>query len=570
MRLPSAMLKPFAIRPVTGERTRSHLTDLLILAAGLAVFYGILVLGRSWLGPFTPAANISRSPRALPLYAAYSLLRMAIAYFASLGFALVYGYLAAYYPKAERWLIPILDIMQSIPVLSFLPGVMLAMIAVFPHSQVGVELGAILLIFTGQVWNIAFSFYTSLKSIPRELTEAAHIYRFSRWQRLTRLELPYATMGLVWNSMVSAAGGWFFLIACEMFVLGKRDFRLPGLGSYLQTAASAGDLHAILWGLGVMIAIIVAIDQLVWRPVIAWSDKFKFEQVEGDEPPHSVVLAMLRRSPALAWLQQRAIGPWGNRITLHYARRHARRSPRADGAPVTAWLGRLLAAAAAVGGACALWSAGRVLVGLTRPELVEVLSGAGATLLRVLAALVLGAAWAIPAGVAIGSSPRLARIAQPLAQIAASVPATALFPVVLLFLLRTGSGGMGVAPIVLMLLGTQWYILFNVIAGAIGIPSDLKEAAKVFHFRRIDRWRLLILPGIFPYLVTGFVTAAGGAWNASIIAEYTHFQGRIYQATGLGSIISRAADQGNFDQQLVATTVLAAIVVVTNRLLWKR
>src|SRR5580693_4621087 len=357
MRLPSAMLKPFAIRPVTGERTRSHLTDLLILAAGLAVFYGILVLGRSWLGPFTPAANISRSPRALPLYAAYSLLRMAIAYFASLGFALVYGYLAAYYPKAERWLIPILDIMQSIPVLSFLPGVMLAMIAVFPHSQVGVELGAILLIFTGQVWNIAFSFYTSLKSIPRELTEAAHIYRFSRWQRLTRLELPYATMGLVWNSMVSAAGGWFFLIACEMFVLGKRDFRLPGLGSYLQTAASAGDLHAILWGLGVMIAIIVAIDQLVWRPVIAWSDKFKFEQVEGDEPPHSVVLAMLRRSPALAWLQQRAIGPWGNRITLHDARRArtARRSPRGSGA---CWPPRPRSAAPARCGAPAgCWSA---------------------------------------------------------------------------------------------------------------------------------------------------------------------------------------------------------------------
>jgi NitT/TauT family transport system permease protein len=569
MRLPSGMLKPFAIRPVTGERTRSQLTDLLILGAGLALFYGIVLLGRTWLGPFTPAANISRSPRALPLYAAYSLLRMAIAYCASLVFALVYGYLAAY-TKAERWLIPILDIMQSIPVLSFLPGVMLAMIALFPHSQVGVEAGAILLIFTGQVWNIAFSFYSSLKAIPRELTEAARVYRFSRWQRLIRLELPYGAMGLVWNSMVSVAGGWFFLIACEMFVLGKRDFRLPGLGSYLQTAASAGDLRAILWGLGAMIAIIVAIDQLVWRPVIAWSDKFKFEQVEGDEPPRSAVLSMLQRSPALAWLHRTAFGPWSERLTLHYARRHRSPQERHGGSAAAVWVGRALAAAAAAGAAYAVWNAGRVLLGLTRPELVEVLRGGGFTLLRVLAALVLGAAWTIPAGVAIGSSPRLARIAQPLAQIAASVPATALFPVVLLFLLRTGGGGMGVAPLVLMLLGTQWYILFNVIAGAIGIPSDLKEAARVFHFRRIDRWRLLILPGIFPYLITGFVTAAGGAWNASIVAEYTHFQGRIYHADGLGSIISRAADEGNFDQLLIATTVLAAIVVVTNRLLWKR
>jgi NitT/TauT family transport system permease protein len=570
MRLPSAMLKPFAIRPVTGERTRSHLTDLLIFGAGLALFYGIILLGHTWLGPFTPAANISRSPRALPLYAAYSMLRMTIAYFASLAFALVYGYFAAYYPKAERWLIPILDIMQSIPVLSFLPGVMLAMIALFPHSQVGVEAGAVLLIFTGQVWNIAFSFYSSLKSIPRELVEAARVYRFSFWQRLTRLELPYATMGLVWNSMVSVAGGWFFLIACEMFVLGKRDFRLPGLGSYLQTAASAGDTRAILWGLAAMIAIIVATDQLVWRPVIAWSNKFKFEQVEGEEPLHSAVLALLHRSPALTWLKRRALSPCGERVTLHFARRHGRPQPRAGSPAIAIWLGRLLLAVAAAGAAYALFDIGRLLLGLTIPELMEVLRGAGATFLRVLLALVIGAAWTIPAGVAIGSSPRLARFAQPLAQIAASVPATALFPVVLLFLLRTGSGGMGVAPIVLMLLGTQWYILFNVIAGAIGIPSDLKEAASVFHFRRSDRWRLLILPAIFPYLVTGFVTAAGGAWNASIVAEYTHFQNRIVQTAGLGSIISRAADAGNFDQLIIATTVLASIVVVTNRLLWKR
>jgi len=251
------------------RRPGASWADLLIIGLGLALFYGVLTLARTWLGPFTPAAVISERPSALPGYTAYSLLRMAVAYVLSLAFSLVYGYVAAYYPKAERLMIPLLDIMQSIPVLSFLPGVMLAMIALFPHSQLGVELGAILLIFTGQVWNMAFSFYSSLKSIPTELREAARIYRFNAWQRLVRLELPFSALGLVWNSMVSVAAGWFFLMVCEMFVLGKRDFRLAGLGSFLQTAASAGDTTAILWGLAAMVSVIVLIDQLVWRPVSA-------------------------------------------------------------------------------------------------------------------------------------------------------------------------------------------------------------------------------------------------------------------------------------------------------------
>src|SRR5579863_8456541 len=230
----------------------SYLPDLLMFAAGLSLFYGTLMVGRTWLGPFTPSVEISRSPLALPGYAALSLLRITIAYVLSLLFTLVYGYIAAYNAKAERFMVPLLDVLQSIPVLSFLPAVMLALVALFPSRQLGVELGAILLIFTGQVWNMAFSFYASLKSIPREMREAATIYRFSWWQRFTEVELPFAVIGLVWNSMMSVAGGWFALMACEMFVLGSRDFRLPGLGSYLQTAASAGDTQSILWGVGTM------------------------------------------------------------------------------------------------------------------------------------------------------------------------------------------------------------------------------------------------------------------------------------------------------------------------------
>ncbi len=287
---------PWSLLPA---QTWSVLTDLVIFAAGLSVFYAILVLGRTWLGPFNPHVEISRDPTKLPMYAAYSLLRITVAYVLSLAFTLVYGYVAAYNPKAERIMIPLLDILQSIPVLSFLPGVMLAMVALFPHHQIGVEMGAILLIFTGQVWNMAFSFYSSLKSIPRDMREAAKIYRFNWYQRFTQFELPYAAIGLVWNSMMSVAGGWFFLMACEMFVLGSRDFRLPGLGSYLQTAASAGDTQAIFWGVGVMIAVIVLLDQIVWRPVIAWAEKFKMEQVESADVPRSWFLNVIQGSRGL-------------------------------------------------------------------------------------------------------------------------------------------------------------------------------------------------------------------------------------------------------------------------------
>src|ERR1700716_1338766 len=280
------------LRAIT-ERTRwksSFVADVSVFAGVLAMLYAIFVSGRIWFAPFTPVAHISSSPRALPLYAAYSLVRIAIAYVLSLLFALAYGFAAAKSERAGRVLLPLLDILQSIPVLSFLPGVMLCMVALFPRRQLGLELGSVLLIFTGQAWNIAFSFYASLKAIPRELDEAARLYRFSAWQRFVELELPYAAIGLVWNSMMSVAGGWFFLMACEMFVLGSRDFRLPGLGSYLQIAASSGNMRSIVWGVATMIAVIVLLDQFIWRPVIAWAEKFKVEQVERTDTPHSWVL----------------------------------------------------------------------------------------------------------------------------------------------------------------------------------------------------------------------------------------------------------------------------------------
>src|SRR6267378_2701255 len=477
-------IPPAVKRPAGSRWTWAFLIDIAVFLFVCAAIFGVYAIGRSWLGPAHPQAQISQHPRDLPLYALYSLVRIGIAYVLSLAFALAYGYIAASSRRAEIFMVPLLDILQSIPVLSFLPGVMLAMVAIFPHSQLGVELGCILLIFTGQVWNIAFSFYSSLKSIPRELDEAAKIFRFSRWQRFAELDLPFSTIGLVWNSMMSVAGGWFFLMACEMFVLGKRDFRLPGLGSFLQTAASHGDTRAILWGVAAMIAVIVILDQLVWRPIIAWADKFKFEQVESSGAAQTTLLNLIGRASIVLRLYRLFVQPVFNWLTLTFTL-GARRAAETFSAPkqslVRRWIGYLLATGILVGLGFAVFHAARELSGLHREDYRELLESAALTFLRVNTALILGALWTVPVGVAIGSNPRFARIAQPLVQMAASIPATALFPIILLFLLRL-RGGLEIAAMLLMLLGTQWYILFNVIAGAMAIPTDLKEAAEVYRF----------------------------------------------------------------------------------------
>jgi NitT/TauT family transport system permease protein len=373
----------------------------------------------------------------------------------------------------------------------------------------------------------------------------------------------------VWNSMMSVAGGWFFLMACEMFTLGDRDLRLPGLGSYLQTAANAGNTRAIWWGMGVMIGIIVVIDQLVWRPVIAWAEKFKFEQVESTDAPSSAVLDLLRSSRILPFFSRLTVAPAREFLSLHFARSHATEGPRSATRSVFQWLTRLSLAALLLAIVFASVSMVMLLTHLTREELRSIFLGAGATFLRVAFTLFLAALWTIPVGILIGLKPKLSAIAQPIAQVAASVPATALFPIILLVLIRAG-GGLGIGSIMLLLLGTQWYILFNVIAGAIAIPTDLKEVCSVFRFGRTERWRELLLPGIFPFLITGFVTASGGAWNASIVAEYFKFRGHTYLTMGLGAVISNATDTGNTRVLLAATILMAAMVVTINRLLWRR
>jgi len=560
-------------RSLVPERTWPFFLDLIVGAFCLAAFYSIIFVGRYWFSLPVPEVEISRSPSALPLYAFYSVVRTIVAYVLSLLFAVGFGYIAAYNKRVEPLMIAALDILQSIPVLSFLPGVMLAMIALIPGRQLGIEMGAIVLIFTGQVWNMAFSFYSSLKSIPRELREACAINRFSAWQRFWQLELPFSAIGLIWNSMVSVAAGWFILVVCEMFPVGTRHFRLPGLGSYLQTAANNGDTAATVYGIITMMSIIVLTDQLVWRPLIAWSDKFKFETTDSGSRVTSPILHLLRNSQALAWVQQRTLAPLGEKIYASLAKGREIALVRSPDTPRARRFGSLgtvlLAIAAGVAVVLAAIRALELLRGLPGAEYLMLLEGAAATFLRVNAALLIASLWTIPVGVAIGFNPRLARLLQPVIQMVASFPATVLYPIIVLGLFRLGIG-LGIGSVALMLLGTQWYILFNVIAGAMAIPSEMREVANLFRFRTIQRWTTVILPGIFPYLVTGLVTASGGAWNASIIAEYFHLRDHTLMTLGLGAQISAASDAGNFGVLLMGTIIMATMVVTVNRLLWRR
>ena len=559
-------------RTLVTSRTWPVVIDSAVAACGLAIFFAIVSTGRYWLSKPAPIAEISHSISALPLYAFYSIVRIGIAYLLSLVFAIAYGYIAAYNPRIEPWMGAVLDILQSIPVLSFLPPVVLFMVALIPGHQLGIELAVILLIFTGQVWNLAFSFYSSLKSIPREMTEASRIYRYSAWQRFWQLEMPYAAIGLVWNSIVSVAGGWFALIACEISPFANYTYQLPGIGSYLQVATNTGDYRALAFGIGTVILIVVATDQLIWRPLIAWSDKFKFEQVESADRVRSPILALLRRSSLLSSLPSRVWTsieePIYRRLSRTKECRIVHPVDEEKSTRTSVWFYLLAVAAVSVVG----WGALQAVIMLrtvTWPDLKLLFEGAAATFGRVNAALLISALWTVPVGVAIGLNPRLSRIVQPTAQVLASIPATAFFPIILIGLVKIG-GGLGIGSIALMLLGTQWYILFNVIAGAMSIPSDLREVSELYHFTRWQRWTKLILPGIFPYLITGMVTASGGAWNASVYAEYSHLKDSTLQTIGLGAEISSATDSGRFPIILLATIMISLMVVTMNRLVWRR
>ena len=544
-------------------------SDAIVLIGIVVLLYGCVRLAVG-APKIIRGRGISLSPAVLPYYAALSLARMTAAYVLSIAFTLVYGYKAAFDRRASRVLLPLLDVLQSVPILSFLPVVLLSLTALLPQA-LAAELAAIILIFTSQVWNLTFAWYQSLRTVPRDLREAGRVFQLRGLLRLTTIELPFAAIGLIWNSMMSWAGGWFFLMAAEIFTVGQRDFRLPGLGAYLSQAAAAGDGRAVGYGVTMLILVIVVLDQLVWRPLLAWADRFKVELVESAEPPSSWFYNVLLDSKIFAAFRAR----------LHRWLETISERTRADGVPAPGSLrrthpGRLLSLVWANSGLLfgvfllyGVVRAAMMLTGVHVAEWGQIVVGTAATFMRVTAALAFTLAWTIPLGVAIGFNSRLARWCQPIVQIAASVPATALFPVLLVAMLRV-AGGMNLAAIVLMLMGTQWYVLFNVIAGATAIPQDLKYSSALLGMGRADRWRTLILPSLFPYLVTGAITATGGAWNASIVAEYSTFGGRTVQTTGLGALISHATAEGAYPLLLAATLTMILVVTLFNRLVWRR
>ncbi len=560
---------PVTSAPQLHRARRFGLVDLAIVVALAGLLFGVLQLGREWSGASRPAIVIDLSPWALPRYTFYSLSRGLLAYVLSLAFTLTYGYWAAKDRLAERVLVPLLDILQSVPVLGFMPGLILALVSLFPHSNIGLELAAVIMIFTGQAWNMTFSYYHSLRSVPDDLSEVGAVYRFSWWQRLKWLELPYATLGLVWNSMLSMAGGWFFLMINEAFRLGDRDFRLPGIGSYMSVAVDQGRTDAMLYAIGAMTLMIVAVDQVLWRPILVWAQKFRVDEGGTQERATSWFLNLLRRSRLIAVLRRL----W-RRLRTRLARP---RVPRPGPGPTVEvavrrpapWLGVILLALLLAALAFGAWKLTHVLRRVPAAEWGTLGGAAGWTLGRVLLATALGTLWALPAGIAIGLSPRLSRLLQPVVQIVASFPAPMLFPIVIAGLAAAGVS-LGWGSIVLMLLGTQWYILFNVIAGAMAIPTDLQEAARSYRLKGWRRFRALYLPGVFPYLVTGWVTAAGGAWNASIVAEYVTFKGQTLQAHGLGAQISAAAAAADLPRLAASILVMSAIVVAFNRTVWRQ
>ncbi len=562
-------MRQFRFSPALPENPTFTVGDAVILLAITTILYAGARL--AFRAPAIIAGpDISLSPLALPWYALLSVGRMAAAYFLSLLFSLFYGYAAARNRTARTVLMPLLDVLQSVPILSFLPVVLLSLSAVLPQAFAA-EVAAIVLIFTSQAWNMTFSFYQSLTTIPSELREAAAVFRFDPWLRFKTVELPFAAIGLLWNSMMSWSGGWFFLMAAEIFNVGSRDFRLPGLGSYLQTAANQGDSHAVVLGVITLVGIIVLLDQLVWRPLIAWTDRFKMDMVEGDEPPSSWFLDLLSR----AWLAEqfgtRIWRPFSEWIDGEFQRRMSGSIALAEPS-AEAGASRLAIGILAVFLLVALYGSYRaaaLLVALPTSTWAELGKGIVATFVRVSVALAITLIWTIPVGVFIGTNRRLATVLQPIVQVVASIPATALFPVVLLALLQV-PGGLNIAAVLLMLMGTQWYLLFNVIAGAAAIPQDLRYTTDLLRLSSLDRWRTLILPALFPYIITGAITASGGAWNASIVAEYVEFGGQTHATIGAGALIASATSTGDYGLLLAATLTLVLTVVLINRTFWRR
>ncbi|QRQ87761.1 ABC transporter permease [Cupriavidus oxalaticus] len=545
--------------------------DLALLPIILAVIVMVAFAAQQMNAPFHPDQQLAvhLDVAYLPYYLMRTSIRMLAALAASLLFSLAFAALASRSRTAEKVLVPALDILQSIPVLGFLSITVTGFIALFPGNIAGVECAAIFAIFTSQAWNMAFSLYQSFRTIPGDLLEAAAMFRLSPWQRFWRLEVPFAMPGLLWNMMMSMSGGWFFVVASEAISVSGHDIRLPGIGSYIALAIQQQDLAAIGWAILAMLIGILLYDQLLFRPLVAWADRFRFETLAQDKLPQSWLLDLLRRSAWVGALLAQAAAlatrtlAWGAR-----GRSHAVAAP-AD--PRRAqWLGRVRDAVIVLMALAALVRVGYFVhseVGWA--EVGHVLWLGAITMVRVVVLIALAALVWVPVGIRIGLNPELARVAQPVAQFLAAFPANLMFPLAVMLIARFGlNPEIWLSP--LLVFGTQWYILFNVVAGASGIPTELKLAARNVGLRGWLLWKRFLIPAVFPSLLTGLVTAAGGSWNASIVSEYVTWGDHTIVATGLGSYIAETTARGDFPRIALGIGVMALFVVGFNRLLWNR
>jgi len=540
--------------------------DVVVFLSLVGLLAGVGWLGHSLWAPFTPEVRprIELSPWNLPYYAARSLLRMFVALAASLVFTLVVASWAAKSARAARLILPALDILQSVPVLGFLSATVTFFVALVPGHILGLELASIFAIFTSQVWNMTFAYYQALVTLPREQSEALRLYRVPAWQRFTHFELPAGTIPLIWNGMMSFGGSWFFLAASEAITVLNQELLLPGVGSFMALAVKAADVRALGWAVLTMIALILLVDVVFWRPLVAWAEKFKVEESAAADVPTSPVLELLRRSHLLPWLEARLARL--DESLARVLRRLAPVGPERQG--WRAWDVALSAALWTVLGLLVLRGIGFLVTEITARELIRVVGLGLLTMLRVVAVVALAALAWTPIGTWIGMNPRVARYAQPVVQVLASFPANFLFPVFTVLFVRFGLS-LQWGGALLMALGAQWYILFNTIAGAMAIPNDLREMTQDLDVRGVVRWRALILPAIFPAWVTGALTAAGGAWNASIVAEVVTWGDKTLTASGLGAYIAAATTTGDWPRIVLGVAVMSAFVVVLNRLVWR-
>jgi NitT/TauT family transport system permease protein len=542
--------------------------DAVVFVSVVGLLATVGWLGHGLWAPFTPEVRpvVNLSPWHLPYYAARSLLRMFAALGASLVFTLVVATWAAKSTRAARLILTALDILQSVPVLGFLSATVTFFVALVPGHVLGLELASIFAIFVSQVWNLTFAFYHVLITLPREQAEALRLYGVSAWQRFTHFELPGGIIPIVWNAMLSFGSSWFFLAASEAITVLNQDLLLPGVGSFMALAARAADVEALGWAMLTMVVLILVVNAAFWRPLVAWAEKFKVEESSAAERPTSRILDVLRRSRLLSWfeawlarLDEAMDRVWRRAFqSSHTKPRVQRIGDRALTAVLWAMISLLVLRGAAFLVAEATWH-----------EVTWVLALGMLTLLRVIIVVAVAALVWTPIGTWIGMNPRVARFAQPVVQVLASFPANFLFPLFTVLFVRFGLS-LEWGGALLMALGAQWYILFNTIAGAMAIPNDLREMTQDLDVRGVARWRALILPAIFPAWVTGALTAAGGAWNASIVAEVVAWGDTRLTATGLGAYITDATRAGDWPRIVLGVAVMSAYVVAVNRLVWRR